>query len=493
MTALTDTELEAIKTVGDAASCAKLDGTPGDNATALGSLLSLLGAEADTPIGAIGMIPVTDFDATRQAWVIEVPGTGGAADTNRPPTLVESGKASYLARLARARLGLEAATQTTSLATTSVPTPISSTGIRRIKMNQVLSQLDETEVDVVSSTEQLRMFARYETLFGKGQRPNPNQEPSVEQLSGLKALVDSHQCPYADFAIFQPHAARIMKKIKFSGLILTKSGALSQAELYGPPDLDSWRSCYDVWCNAMIMLDQIDLGPLQLYKNRIELLHSRYGESRVWSLLYQADTRSRLEHLPRTKLALQQEHNEATAAGKTTPYDVNRPWNHALHTVANDDRYWTHEFVEPALIVMSDSRQAGSLVRDDARVEPQDKATSQHAPASSNRPSSAASPRTRNTNRTGRVHDFVDGAYRTNRTGYSLCGGFNDGTCTNTIQGSWCGTHKDHAHQCSRCLGSHSVQKCPHAEAPSVGWIKDRREKGRGKGGRKGKGRRNPY
>ena len=89
-------------------------------------------------------------------------------------------------------------------------------------------------------------------LYGKGQRPQPNQEPSIEQLSGLKALVDGGQCPYADFAIFQPYAARIMKRIKFSGLVITKSGALSQAEIYGPPDLDSWRSSYDVWANAMI-------------------------------------------------------------------------------------------------------------------------------------------------------------------------------------------------------------------------------------------------
>ena len=234
-----------MKTVGDAAAVAKLEGAQGDKTTVLGSLLTLLGATLETPIGAIGMIPVDDFDRSRVAWTIEVPAVavGTTPATTRQPTLVESGKASYLARIARARLGLDATTASSAFAPSAVPIPVSSTGVRRIKMNQILSQLDETEVaDVVSSTEQLRMFARYEALFGKGQRPNPNQEPSVEQLSGVKALVDSNQCPYADFAIFQPHAARIMKKIKFSGLILTKSGTLSQAELYGPPDLDTWRA-----------------------------------------------------------------------------------------------------------------------------------------------------------------------------------------------------------------------------------------------------------
>ena len=250
-----------------------------------------------------------------------------------------------------------------------------------------------------------------------------------------------------------------MKKIKFSGLILTKLGAVSQAGLCGPPDLDSWRACFDVWSNAMIMLDQLDLGPLQLYKNKVELLHGGFGEGRVWSLLYQSDTRARLEQLPRTKLELQQEHNEAVAAGKSAAYDPSRLRNHALHTVANDDRYRTHEFVEPALIVMSDARKAGSVVKDDAKVEKQDK-KSAPAPEAA-RP--AASP---------------------------MPTAFNDGTCSNTVQGSWCGVNKDQAHQCSRCLGSRSVQKCPHSEAPAVGWVKDRQERGKGRGGRKGKGRR---
>ena len=157
------------------------------------------------------------------------------------------------------------------------------------QLSQVLSQLDDTEVDLVSETE---MFSRYEVLYGKGQRPHQDHEPSIEQLSALKALADSGQCPYADFAIFQPHAARIMKRIKFSGLIMGKSGALMHAELYGPPDIESWRASYEVWSTAMVMLDLIDLGPLQAYRSRLELLHTRYGDSKVWPLLYQADTES---------------------------------------------------------------------------------------------------------------------------------------------------------------------------------------------------------
>ena len=130
--------------------------------------------------------------------------------------------------------------------------------------------------------------------------------------------MDTSQCPYADFAIFQPHAARIMKKIRFQGLILNKAGALAQAEIYGPPNLDSWRACYEVWANAMIMLDAINLGSLQAYKSRIEMLSVRYGDAKVWPLLYQADTRARLEHLPRKRLELLKEHQDASRIGRGT-------------------------------------------------------------------------------------------------------------------------------------------------------------------------------
>lgn len=87
-----------------------------------------------------------------------------------------------------------------------------------------------------------------------------------------------------------------------------------------------------MWANAMIILDAIGLGPLQSYKSKVELLHSRYDERKVWSLLYQADTRARLEDMPRTKLLLFQQHQAAVA-----PYIDVRPWNHTLHTVAADD------------------------------------------------------------------------------------------------------------------------------------------------------------
>ena len=483
MTEISEADLQAITKLSEAATRAGLQGAAGQANTAKGSLFTTIGATDDTPITSIGIIPEDDWKATVRGWKVQQTDAHGAV-TERPPTLTETGQALYLGRIARMKLGLDGASSPQSTAVSAVPA-VSSTAIRKIKMSQILSQLDESEVELVSSAEQLKCFARYEVLFGKNQRPHPDHEPSIEQLSGLKALLDATQPPYADYAIFQPYAARIMKKIKFSGLILNKAGALAQAEIFGPPDLDNWRSCHEVWSNAMIMLDAIDLGALQAYKSRIEMLHVRYGESKVWPLLYQADTRARLEHLPRKRLELLQAHQEAVRAGNTTPYNENRPWNYALSCVANDDRFWSHEFIEPAMIILSDGKGVKTAVEDDAKVAPH---SDKQAALMASAPSTV---RPRNSNRTGRVHDLVDGSYRSNRTGHQLCTDYNSGKCTNTVQGTWCGSHPNRAHQCSRCLGTHPLTSCPHQEAPQPSWIRNsaNKPKGRGRGNGKGRGR----
>ena len=486
MTEISDAELQALNTVVEAADKAGMLGTLGDNKTPRGSFFSIIGADATTRLNSLGVISIDDYKATVQRWQVKEVPTGGGEPVDRPPTLMETSQALYIGRLARMKLGIEGKAASSSPALPSLPTPTatSSTSARKIKMNQILSQLDESEVEIVSSAVQLTCFARYETLYGKNQRPHPDQEPSIEQLSGLKALLDSTATPYADFAIFQPHAARIMKKIRFHGLVLNKAGALAPAELFGPPDIDSWRSCYDVWANAMVMLDAIDLGSLQAYKSRIEMLSVRYGDSKVWPLLYQADTRARLEHLPRKRLELLKEHQDAQAAGNSTQYEVSRPWNLSLSCVAKDDRFWSHEFIEPAMIILSEGKGVKPLIDEDAKVASQtEKSRSVSATA-------ASAVRPRNQNRTGRVHDLVDGQYRSNRTGHPFCSDYNSGKCTSTVQGSWCGVHQSKAHQCARCLGTHPMTSCPHTEPPQPGWIKSDRSKGKSRGkGKSGKGR----
>ena len=107
--------------------------------------------------------------------------------------------------------------------------------------------------------------ARYEHLFGKDQRPHPSREPSVEQLTAIHGLIRSDQNPYVDFAIFGPFATRLKKRLKFQGLILSKDGERIQTELHGPQNFATWKASFEVYYNALIMVDAVDLGSVLDY------------------------------------------------------------------------------------------------------------------------------------------------------------------------------------------------------------------------------------
>ena len=491
MAELSNADLEQIKTIGNAADFIEMEGNAADQATLRGAVYSALGISGTSKIGVLGLIKQEDYEAVVAAVkIVTPPPDANAAPTQRDLTLAELGTAYYLGRVARVKLGLEGPGSASAKAT--APTPpsmISSVATRKVKLNQVLSQIDETEIDIITEAEQIKMYSRYEVLYGRGQRPLPRHEPTVEQLSGLKALTDGGQAPYVDFAVFQPFGARMMKRIKFAGLILNKAGGLMQAELYGPPDLDTWRACFEVFSASAIMLDLLDLGSIQSYRMKIEELYLRYGETKIWALLYQADTRARFEHWGRTKLRLAHEHSEAQAAGKTTLFDPLRPWNTSLQMVAKDDQFWSHELVEPALIVMSHNKQP-VLTGDDAKVQGNRGSAPSNPQHGQHQQQGSQNPVRRTSSRTGRVHDVSDGRYNLNRTGHPLCSAFQSGDCKATVNGSWCAADPSKAHQCARCLSvAHGENQCQHKEPPQVNFLKMGKSRGKGKdkGGRKGR------
>ena len=84
-----------------------------------------------------------------------------------------------------------------------------------------------------------------------------------------------------------------------------------------------------------------------------------------------------------------------------------------------------------------------------------------------------------------------DGFLATNRSGYSLCPGWHDGTCSDSRSKGWCRRVPGKAHQCATCLSQeHGAQVCqrPAAQAPrSVGtWTGYVRSREKGKSGGKG-------
>ena len=78
----------------------------------------------------------------------------------------------------------------------------------------------------------------------------------MAQLSAMKHVV-THGCvPYADFGVFGPHAIRMMRKLRLTGLImLGPSGELFRSEMAGPMTYDQWEACFMVFRSAMVMLE----------------------------------------------------------------------------------------------------------------------------------------------------------------------------------------------------------------------------------------------
>lgn len=165
----------------------------------------------------------------------------------------------------------------------------------------------------------------------------------------------------------------------------------------------------------------------------------------------------------------------------------------------SDETFWREEVVEPCMPIITRISSPAEMVEGDAKVANQPSGSHQRetAPTPARMTSASDKPavRPRNSNRTGRVHNIENGKYTHNRTGYSICGGYNSGQCAESTHGVWCRHNCDTVHQCDRCLGHHPSARCPHAELQAPTFVKNAKGgKGRGRSGRGGgKGKRPAY
>ncbi len=322
--AFTTDELLALNTFGQVLDWAGVDGSPGDAATCRGALLTALGAGLDTQPRVFGVIPAMDFDAVVNGIQIQVTRMvdGQPVQETVPPNLTQRGAMTLTGLICRCKAGMGGQAQPVAQPASAPPLQGGppSTALRKIKLGQVLRQADETEIEVAPETLMSTGYARWEQLHGIGSRPAPECDVTIEQLTALAHLLTSGAVPYCDFAIWGPHGHRLERKMRLSGSVFTSDGSLRNIEVAGPPTVDVWDASFMVMRTGAIMLDAIDLGVLDAYSSLIRRFHTRYGPS-CWLLLYQADTRFRLEHLERVRRLVRDRHELAVTAGGTTPYD----------------------------------------------------------------------------------------------------------------------------------------------------------------------------
>ena len=483
-----------------------------------GTLCGLLGIKGDSHPRSLALVDDGDALGVIQKWKVPVV----AADKSvsyHPPTLAQVGQAKLVFRTAKIVCGqgqtmeelknqLQQAQQQAK-APPAVPA-VSTVADRKVKLSAVLSQVDESEAKVMTEKEMVAAYLRYSVVYGDSERPSKESEPTLEQLSALHHVVSQGNPPYTDFAIWGPYGHRLAKKVKLSGYVMGRDGVLTSIELTGPTSIGMWLRSWQVFSNVCVMLDLIDLGILTKYRDLIEKFHNRYGAP-IWALLYQADTRFRLEMVERIRRQIQAEeealrvaHGSSTGpAPKVAGYDSKRPWNLAYQRGIALESYWREEVIEPAMMVLTKISGVGEVIDGVARIRPDagNASANVREPSSSapsrmvqQSPSSSSQVRPRNSNRTGRHHSVQDGRYLLNRTGYNLCGPFNEGRCESSGPGGWCPVSWDTVHQCSKCLGQHAAVKCPHETMPQPNFLKSKgKGKSRGKGGRKGCGKQPQY
>ncbi|CAE7312378.1 unnamed protein product [Symbiodinium sp. CCMP2592] len=266
----------------------------------------------DTAIAALKVIPL-DAD--------------GAPQPARDPTLVELARLESVRRVSCLRMGVTP--DTPGSAGPTAPTPASAVagpsppaaGGRKLKLSAILDPTLDADVVVLEQSETQALYTEYKKKYGDF--PSHESDPSVDQLSALKQVIQAGAAPYTDFSLFGPHGLRLLRKQTFTAYVLS-----------------AWK----VYRTAMLLLEVVDSERLDGYAEHVRSFLTQFGDS-AWWLIYKAENRLRSEHLERLRRRL---HDQPDFG-----YTAARPWNAAFAAAVKDMEFWTKELVTPATLWLS--------------------------------------------------------------------------------------------------------------------------------------------
>ena len=487
------------------------------------ALFDLMGVDVTTQSSFIALTSDEEFEDTFHHW--------GHIDQQdgswHYPTMVDKGRARLALRYARMFNSLPAGGQTAAASAgvvtptqvsgdpniaaftaqierlaTSTAAAISRDNAATVNLREIISQTNDTTARRLTQAEVFECFKRYERQYGPKKKPKPGAEPTVEQLSAVRHLIASGETPFVEFAVWGPHGQRM------TGQVFNARGELVTVELVCPPTYQMWEACYTIFQHTLLMLGEVDLGNLIEYRDYMKGYYEKYGD-RAYALVYQADTRSRLEQMIRLQREAASDYEAMVSASGGTqpanwPYDPQRQWNYAWSKILKEDRWWWNEVESPALIVVATTATVSDTFGGDAPVSHATppgnvQGLSPTVPATVDvrgytagtdrpAPKRGAKPRTHN------VAPCCT-KYLTSRGNVPLCQAFNSAAgCSPAVGGQWC-PHAYALHLCERCLKpDHCLAApCPKAGTPiptPPAFARDgERRKGKGKGDTgKGKG-----
>ena len=164
----TDAELLSFGTLDDVANWA---GVPGDNVAATSArkgLYTLLGAEPTHLPRIIGVIDEATFVGALSTWQVSSVNVGLAIRSSGllfgKACRMHAGTQSTFASIAAAA----ASTAAAAVAVSTLALTTTSPAARKIRLSQVLNQIDDTEVSILDDVSVLQCYARYEVILGVG-------------------------------------------------------------------------------------------------------------------------------------------------------------------------------------------------------------------------------------------------------------------------------------------------------------------------------------
>ena len=332
-----------------------------------------------------------------------------------------------------------------------------------------------------------------------GAKPSVDAFVNRAQATAFKAVIFELDLIYVDLAVWGPHAERMVKLKSFRGVAFGPDGKITTVEMKGPPNFMVWLAAFKVFRTACIMYNVITPERLDAYSEKIATLHAK--NPALWPLLYQADVRTRLEHMPRVRDDLQGEYDKAISNGQVpdtiTFFNPVQPWEGVFDWIVKGEaKWWKGQYEDPCLYITCDASELSYHVDSDAPVA--DKwtmpATSSMMPdaaaaltstqtrgrkrarssssSSSSRAPARRSGKTKKKNRKqdkkttkGKVgfpaKDPATGFYTHNRNDEELCKTFQRGKCQKTQGGNRCPANSSFIHQCGKCLKvGHGAESC---------------------------------
>ena len=343
----------------------------------LGAIADLAGAKAwagiqepiDAPLGTALGDPARIRDIAliaRPVWdqavgAVLVPGAGGGAGRALNPVegaRVESYRRVCLLRVGRAPdspgdLGLPGP----AIANAALP-PAGGGGqapagpgntTRKLKLSAVLDPTLDAEIVAMSPAEISQAYQDYAAKFGD--QPGAEYDPSPDQLSALRQVVEARAVPYADFSVFGPFGNRRLRRQVYTSYQLNAAtGEWTKKEQPGPPGFHEWYQTWKTYRCALLLLNVCDAVRLDAYSEHIRGYLQQFSEE-AWFLIYRADVRLRSEQLERIRRALRQnpQHGFTEAS----------PWGACFTAATKDSDFWSKELITPATLWLSTHKKRG--------------------------------------------------------------------------------------------------------------------------------------